>query len=1337
MTDSIILRQLSGVDADGKLFEQNQSDLLGRAEPIVVLGDAGMGKTTLLEEIGQELGYKFVHARRLVRSLDPSKLLGDATTFVIDALDELAVQAEGDAVDAVLASLEEAGFPNFILSCRVADWRSATSTQTVADTYGNDPLELFLEPISRDEARTLLSNDIGDSSAENVLAHFEIKGLEGLFGNPQTLKLIRAVAGEQELPNSRAALFDLSTKKMWSEHSQTKTRSALSQLSESEALNAAGCLFSSLILTGKRAVSRLPALSTDEDDLPIAEISMVNSKDDLHAVLSSRLLTSNVEGDPDRFSYTHRSVGEFLAARWLAQRADTDRKRRRLLKIFHGHGLVPASLRGIHAWLAQDTRLASQVITADPMGVVEYGDTDCLSDEQARTLLKSLLELGDRDPRYYDFDKSHSLQGIAKPSLCSEIKELIVSQSTPFSLRAMLLHSVSGSTVGLMLAETLEELVLNPDVTFYERRIAGNALIDLPTADVEWARILSVLHDLADESSIRLAIELLPGLGFVGPTDIQIVELITAFCGLSICEYPRKERNRIGGVLWGLEKKLPDERVEPVLDILADYLSVLLEDDFDRFEDSDVINVVYVLTERRLALGSVDPLRVWSWLSSFGERRGFRNDAQKAISDWLHYNDDARRRIQRFVLLEQAGTKTVWMRGWRLNDLLNGLYPNEGDIIELLNVLDPSVEASGDRWTDLVRLCPHDEERGASVRKAAAPFATEMEGRELLEQLANPEVPEWQKKHDERDRKQREEKEKSWAEHRANFFKHIDDLRSGKFGEVVNPAQAYLNLYTDMGNDVPAHERVKQWLGPELQEAAFHGFEAYLSDKNSKPTAKEIAESYAESKRWPAAYIFVAAAAERIRNQKPLDDLSDERLIALLLEVRLTHILDHAGIEQVPDAIELAIKSRPGLWEEFWRLRIEPQLKAKKEHIDGLYEIARCMDDSDIAVTLAVEWLERFPEMHHRARVELIDCLIAAGEFETLRKHVDKQLKNGKNDEECRSDLDAVALLVDFEEVHEQLRKRRGSDPSFLWHLRSRLGRHRDEGSPAQLSPAQLSWIIKNFRTVWPDVPHPSGSSSGDTNPWDAAEYLLALINRLGGLTSPEAITELSMLRDEAADSYTKHLKRAFAEQAQKVVEESFISPTIVEIEAVLNDGPPKSMDQLQAVMIEELMVAQGKVRSHPVDWYKDFFSNGIPKDEEECRDTLLKMFGEYPYGILCEPEGHLADDKRADIRCTIDQLMLPIEIKGQWHKDLWRAADTQLDRLYSNDWRAERKGIYLVFWFGEDVPKNKKLKSLGKGTNRPTTADELRLALIENSVVAKQGGIKVVVLDLVRPKLL
>jgi hypothetical protein len=93
----------------------------------------------------------------------------------------------------------------------------------------------------------------------------------------------------------------------------------------------------------------------------------------------------------------------------------------------------------------------------------------------------------------------------------------------------------------------------------------------------------------------------------------------------------------------------------------------------------------------------------------------------------------------------------------------------------------------------------------------------------------------------------------------------------------------------------------------------------------------------------------------------------------------------------------------------------------------------------------------------------------------------------------------------------------------------------------------------------------------------------------------------------------------------------------------------------------------------------------------------------------------------------------MPIEIKGQWHPDLWHAADTQLDRLYSTDWRAERRGIYLVLWFGDTTASNKKLKGPGDGSSLPKTPAELRTALIERSKAAKEGRVEVIVLDLAR----
>jgi hypothetical protein len=128
-------------------------------------------------------------------------------------------------------------------------------------------------------------------------------------------------------------------------------------------------------------------------------------------------------------------------------------------------------------------------------------------------------------------------------------------------------------------------------------------------------------------------------------------------------------------------------------------------------------------------------------------------------------------------------------------------------------------------------------------------------------------------------------------------------------------------------------------------------------------------------------------------------------------------------------------------------------------------------------------------------------------------------------------------------------------------------------------------------------------------------------------------------------------------------------------------------------------------------------------------------MFGEYPMGILCAPEGHLANHKRTDIQCTSEELMLPIEIKGQWHPKLWTAAETQLDRQYASDWRAEKFGIYLALWFGRSVAEKKRPKAPPKGIASPNTADEMKAALASALPAALQGKIAVVVLDLTDPK--
>ena len=148
-----------------------QSDLMDQAGPVVVLGEAGMGKSELLKWLGESPRHALCTAQQLINRHAPRTLLGDAEILVVDALDEVAAQRDGDALDPVLRRLGEVGYPPFVLSCRVSDWRSATGLQAIREQYDSAPLELHLEPFTEQDAVSHLADHLGGARAAEVVGH--------------------------------------------------------------------------------------------------------------------------------------------------------------------------------------------------------------------------------------------------------------------------------------------------------------------------------------------------------------------------------------------------------------------------------------------------------------------------------------------------------------------------------------------------------------------------------------------------------------------------------------------------------------------------------------------------------------------------------------------------------------------------------------------------------------------------------------------------------------------------------------------------------------------------------------------------------------------------------------------------------------------------------------------------------------------------------------------------------------------------------------------------------------------------------------------------------------
>ncbi|MFJ4430567.1 NACHT domain-containing protein [Pseudomonas sp. NPDC089395] len=1289
----------------------SQGELHERTEPLLILGEAGMGKSHLLEWLAAAPGYARCTARQLINRHDPRTLLGDAKTLVIDALDEVNAQKEGDAVDLVLRQLGRLGCPHFILSCRVADWRSATGIEAIREQYPLEPLELHLQPFDDDDVTTFLCASLGAEIARTVVEHFNARGLNGLLGNPQTLELISSVAGSGNLPETRSELFSRAVEVLWVEHRDAK---AYIQLARETALDAAGAAFAGLILTGSEAIARTSAANSAEGEVPLAEISHLPDGKFIGEMLGTRLFKAD---GANRFGYVHRRVGEYLGARWLVKQADTPQKRRRLLSMFHSHGLVPASLRGIHAWLAHEPALAQVVISTDPMGVIEYGDADDLTVEQARSLLAALEVLATDNPRFRAW-QPYSLRGIAQPELIGDIRRLLTAPDTPFGLCLLLLEAVKGQKIASQLTVYLRRIILDPQMIFAIRRAAGDALSEIDGED-DWSTILHALHGYEDELSTRLAIELIDEIGYERVDDRLIVDLVVA--------HALNDSGTIG-VLLGLKMRLPDSRIEGILDRLA-VAAETLGKRYDRPGNDALTDFAYHLTARRVETGGVTAEKLWSWLEPFDASTGYHRESRQQLEILIRREDRLRQAVQRYVLLERPSHHNLWQLAWRLRERSSAFAPTAADVIALLETLDHS-DHSDERWRHLVQLTPHDEQNGSEVRAVARRFAAHStELMEWVENLVAPVLSEWQIKQDERERARRAKQTAAHARQRNDYALHLDEMRSGDYGTVIAPAKAYLKLFNDIGDDVPAHKRVAQWLGDDIGEVAHVGFEAFMVLEPANPTAHDIAESLAKGRYYEAAYIIVAALAERFRNGIGFDDLSDERLMAGLFELRRSHIDDQAGIVGLRDAIETAVQVR-GIWGNAMRLYHEPQLQARCTSVDGLYSLVRDERHAELAAELATEWLERFPDMPIGPEAELIDRLVRSGRFESLRRAAAGHL--GLTDPERRRNWDAIGLIVDYEPTVARLNAS-SIEPELLWHLRSRTAGHFGE-AVIDLSPIQLEWIIATLRPRWPKVDRPMGTTSGDTNPWDASNYLTQLIHRLGNDTCEDAVAALARLKSAPTDGYTETVKIVIAEQSRIRVEAVYVPPTLEAINAIARNLLPVSAADLQALVLEELSTAQAKVKSDDAESWRGFYDDdGVAFAEERCRDHLLGLLRQGSKVITFDPEAHVAADKEVDIACSAGKLRVPIEVKGQWHSELWRGADKQLEALYTRDWRAEDHGIYLVLWFGDQQPPNKRLRNPGKGMPIPQTAHELRELLVTESKSAREGRVIVFVLDLVR----
>ena len=181
-----------------------------------------------------------------------------------------------------------------------------------------------------------------------------------------------------------------------------------------------------------------------------------------------------------------------------------------------------------------------------------------------------------------------------------------------------------------------------------------------------------------------------------------------------------------------------------------------------------------------------------------------------------------------------------------------------------------------------------------------------------------------------------------------------------------------------------------------------------------------------------------------------------------------------------------------------------------------------------------------------------------------------------------------------------------------------------------------------------------------------------------------------------------------------------------------MTEALPESIDDMRAWFADRIERLQERIRSSNTDMWEAYWAGARPRGENFCRNRMIEhLSGRLPDSIRLEPEAHMPGGSRADIVLTRNAIKLPVEIKGQWNRDVWDAAVDQLDAKYTVDWQAEGRGVYIVLWFG-DVPE-RRLPAHPDGLEPPQTPEALRRMLEDRLPDVRRSLIDIFVIDVSR----
>lgn len=1335
-------RNQDGVSSEPKVLADYQ-DL----QAWVLLGDPGAGKTNTFESLAQTAGGEYI---KVGDFLDLTPRGGYRAPLFIDGLDEASALEGRAPLGRIRQKLGELGTPSFRISCREADWRGNTDSQALQQLVGADQFaELHLAPLDTAQILAFAAYWLKGSKAQAqaFVTEAHRRSLDGLLANPQTLHMLIEAVGPEGWPNSKAQTYAKACEKLVREQNEEHLAAQRdTSLTDAQLLHAASYLSAVMLLSGSASI----ALQRQKQPLPhVVEINMLTADSadapNLNACRAA-LHTPLFKGDgTGNVTPVHRTVAEYLGATYLAERIRAHLPANRVLSLIQGEdgGVVP-ELRGLHAWLAAvvNDSVRSTLIDHDPLGLVLHGDVQSFNVDEKVRLLNALLN---EATRYIHFRSqnwaSQPFGALATLDMQETFSKWLQSPDRTPAHQAVLdcvLDAMEHGQYMPALASELEKIV--KDKTYWPglRRNALNTLLvyakktnDLTAPQ----RLLQAVHngDIEDSDNDLL-----------GTLLRQLYPLAIAAKDLW-CYYKPSSQTYLNQH-WEFWRYLatryaPREDIPVLLDALL-ATNIRLNSDADEHHLTEIFGDL--LSEAIVHFGGNCTLeRLYAWLTlSIGtySDNNLSDDKKNQLGQWFTAHPDIYKRLVEYGISK-----------FEYSDQPEHLW-----LYEIKNMLCQAVQPiDAANWYLTLAEARNDTFRQQLLSEAFSITKQRNGDDALLELLSqwmekHPEDAEWitqgwlscpyppDKQHqywiikgvERKKQKTQEEKEK------LEFLRGALPKLTGEdahMGLLAHIGQAYLNFFHNSTAKTP-YERLLEILNndPHWVEMALAGLRQCLLRKDL-PTVTEILALHLKSHRYNIA-VPCLAAIEFLYDETPsaMLDLSEpllEKLIAFCLT---------SNDGNTPAWFLHLVQQKPDMVAAIMQQFMVQQIASKVEHIQGLHALTHDSNYTRIAELMTPALIQALPVKTVKKQLnsvrKLITHLLSTLNQATQLTLIEHQLAKPKMDVAQHVYWLTAGVQVAPALYLATLKQYLGTNQSRASHAYDLLREQRKEcEGPEQLTLEVKAFFIELLGTRFTPSEEPKSEKAYWVTPaMDSIDFVRKLISAIAAEPSDGACQSLrELVQAPPLKPWSTALQQAIYKQ-QIVRRKALFKPaSIPEVCKTLANLQPANAADLHALVVDHLTQLAREIRHGNTNDYGQYWDGEKPKIENDCRNALLSDLKKHllAIGINAEPEGNYADQKRADIKVIYGAFQIPIEIKRDSHKDIWKAIHEQLITKYSREHASDGYGVYIVFWFNKDP-----MPVAGDGGNKPKTPQELQLRLAATIPNELKNKITVLVIDCAKP---